>query len=256
MWRLVGHLIGVEDGLLTDDWHEAERTYLRIQRHQCGASPDGTALTNTLLEFMQDYLPHHFSLNKILPPLAVVDLVGPEAAKLLPESALRVTQCPGRRALWWTVRTVLRSYSWVRNNFLRALPGCKDLFAGQLHRVSEELIESCWGAYARKPFYVPMKDDTWKLQYGASPHFVRQLTQWRRRVFNWMFVTIGSLFVGTLGAVATIVFWFLDHELGWITGLVSAAAVGFAFLCMNCVLPAVFKRRPRIEHTSRIEKPA
>ena len=255
LWRLVGHVLGVEDELMTDDWDEAGRIFRRIQQHQAATSTDGIELTSTVMEFIQDYLPHWFGLNKVLPPLAVRDLIGPEAEKLFTRPVLRDVKRPSHRALWWGFRCVLRCYGWIRRHLMDAFPGAAGLFANLLYRTSEGLIESCRGAYARQPFYVPATETTWVPQYGASPNFMRKLRRWRLRVFNWVFISIAMLITGALGVGAAVVLWWFNHELGWIAALVSGVAFCLSYMSMNRTLPRVFAERPTIEDLPPIENP-
>ena len=253
LWRVVGHVLGVEDALMTDDWDEAGRIYRRIQKHQAGGSDAGIALTTALREFIEDYLPPYFGADKILPPLAIRDLVGAEAALLLPEAVRGRSQKTSQRALWWAFRSVLRAYYWVRNHVLRRLPGVTGLFANLLTRVAEELIESCRGAYAREPFFVPVNATKWLPQHGASPRFLRRLKAWRRRVFNGMFVSLGALFVGVLGAGAAGFGWWLDPGFGRGAVLISGLGFVVAYVAMNWHLPRVFAARPTLAQHSPVE---
>ena len=255
LWRVVGHVIGVEDELMTDDWDEAGRIYQRLQKHQAAGSDAGVALTTALREFIEDYLPPYFGADKLLPPLAIRDLVGASAELLLPEPVRGRSAKPARRAVWWAFRSVLRAYYWMRNHVLRRLPGVTGLFANLLTRVAEELIESCRGAYAREPFFVPVNATKWLPQHGASPRFLRRLKAWRRRVFNGMFVSLGALFTGVLGAGAAGFGWWFDHEFGRVALLVSAAGFVVALLAMNWWMPRVFAERPTLAECSPVELP-
>lgn len=255
LWRVVGHVIGVEDELMTDDWAEAERIFGRILRHQAAGSRDGIELTNTLVEFIEDYLPQFLGLNKKLPVPAIRDLVGPEADKILAEPLLRAAQRPPRRALWWSLRTVLRLYGWLRRHVLSAAPGLAGLFTDPIHRVSQGLIESCRGAYVRQPFYVPRSESAWVPQYGASPEFLAKLVHWRQRVFKWVMITVAPLLLSALGVCAALLLWLLRSPAAWIAGLMAAACLALSFLAMHVILPRILAARPIIEDVPPLEKP-
>ncbi len=255
LWRVVGHVLGIEDDLMTDDWDEAGRIYRRIQQHQAASSKDGIELTNTVMEFIEDYLPRYFHLNEMLPPLAIRDLVGAEADKLLTEPVLRTAKRLDRRMLWWGVRFVLRSFCWIHRNFLKAFPSLDGVFKDLLYRVSEQLIESCRGAYARKPFYVPVNETMWIPQHGASPSFLEKLRKWRHRVFDWVFISLATLIVGAFGAGAVVVFWLLNHEVAWMSGWISASAFLLSYVSMNGMLPRLLAERPVVEALPPIELP-
>lgn len=254
LWRLTGHVLGVEDGLMTDDWDEARRIYERIQRHQSAPSKDGVELTNTLIEFIEDYLPTFFGLNEKLPAPAIRDLVGPEADKVLAEPVLRAAKSPLRRLLWWSFRTVLRMFNWIRH-CLKAVPGLTGMFSDPIHKVAEELIESCRGAYRREPFFLPVSQTSWVPQFGAGPEFLETLVKWRQSVFKWVLISVVPLMIGTIGGCATIWLLLVQFQRAWIVGLVSVAFFGLSLLSLHVVLPRVLAERPSIKDASPIETP-
>lgn len=246
LWRVVGHVLGIEADLMTDDWDEAGRIFHRLQRHQAMASPDGIELTSPVMEFLEAYLPNYFGIPKMLPPLAIRDLVGPEADKLFAPSVLRDVRRPTRRALWWGIRLGLRTFGRIRHQILPIFPGVGGVFASLLYRTSEGLIESCRSAYTRKPFYVPLNATTWTPQQGVSPEFMVTLHRWRQRVFNWVFFALGTLIAGVLGIGAGVTLWFLSHEAAWLAALASAVCLIASYMTMDHELPAVLAQRPRI----------
>ena len=254
LWRLTGHVLGVEDGLMTDDWDDARRIYERIQRHQSAPSKDGVELTNTLIEFIEDYLPTFFGLNEKLPAPAIRDLVGPEADKVLAEPVLLAAKSPLRRLLWWSLRTVLRVFNWIRH-CLQAVPGLTGMFSDPIHRVAEELIESCRGAYRREPFFLPVNETTWVPQFGAGPEFLETLVKWRQSVFKWVLISVLPLMIGTIGGCATIWLLLIQFQKAWIVGLVSVAFFGLSLLSLHVMLPRVLAERPSIKDASPIETP-
>ena len=245
-WRLIGHVLGVEDELMTDDWTAAGQLYERIQRHQAAASPDGVALTRTLTNFLEDYLPKLGGLNRTLPPLAIADLVGANATMLFTPADWQAARSPAKQLVWATSRTTLRWFNWTRSLVARHLPGVANFYSAIIFRVSDELVQSCWGAYRRKPFYVPKDESSWTLQTGADPAFIARLTDWRRRVFNWLFVGLGCLFAGTFGTLAAVGLWLFDHELAWLIFLGSRFLLFLTWLALDCTLNRVFAERPRL----------
>ena len=144
-WRLIGHVLGVEDELMTDDWTAAGQLYERIQRHQAAASPDGIALTRTLTNFLEDYLPKLGGLNRTLPPLAIADLVGANATMLFTPADWQAARSPAKQLVWATSRTTLRWFNWTRSLVARHLPGVANFYSAIIFRVSDELVQSCWG---------------------------------------------------------------------------------------------------------------
>lgn len=57
LWKVVGHLLGVEDQFLTDDYEEGKELIELIARRQFRPTPEGKALTRALLQAEADLLP-------------------------------------------------------------------------------------------------------------------------------------------------------------------------------------------------------
>ncbi|MEQ9363849.1 MAG: oxygenase MpaB family protein [Leptospirales bacterium] len=80
-WNVVGHIIGVEDGLIAHTVADAEELFSTIFERQKGPSQDGTDLTKSLLDYMDSKFP--LDLMNAVPPYMVEKLCGPEVAAML-----------------------------------------------------------------------------------------------------------------------------------------------------------------------------
>ncbi len=80
-WNVVGHIIGVEDGLIAHTYADAEELFQTIFDRQKGPSQDGTDLTKSLLDYMDSKFP--LDVMNAIPPFMVEKLCGPEIAEML-----------------------------------------------------------------------------------------------------------------------------------------------------------------------------
>jgi len=79
-WSVIGHVMGVADELLARNFDDAKFLFDAIKRRRRGASKDGAALTQALLQWMEDAVPTGF---KALPKEMLAHLMGEEDTKLL-----------------------------------------------------------------------------------------------------------------------------------------------------------------------------
>ena len=222
VWRIVGHLMGLKPGLMTETWDEAERLYHKILEHQAGSSPagEGRLLTRALLDFLGELLPQYLGLNRTLPPVVIREMIGAEqAAHIFDEKAMKDADSLIGRGAYFIARNLLWSYFWFRNNVVMRFPTSSDVLVQLTHRTAEDLIDSCRGAYERRPFYIPASDDTWMPQVGASGPFLKKLNHWRKKMFNLVMVTIACLLLGGLTGAVAIVLSLLSTEWRILTSL-------------------------------------
>ncbi len=66
LWRVVGFVMGIDAALLPHSSSEAEQLYLMIREQESGPSTQGQALTVSLMQFLQGYLPP--GLSTMMPP--------------------------------------------------------------------------------------------------------------------------------------------------------------------------------------------
>ena len=81
LWRVVGHVMGIRDDLMTDKWDEAGALDEQILKRNGGPSEPGQILTSAVMDFLRSYLPARFGLNKTAPAALIIDQLGSEWAK-------------------------------------------------------------------------------------------------------------------------------------------------------------------------------
>ncbi len=247
-WRLIGHLMGIEDGLMTDDWDEARRLFELIRDKESGPSPEGRVLTATLMDFLEELLPAPAGLNRMLPLSFMEDQVrgfGGEPSMLLsPELEKGRRSLLGRVAFRLILGT-LRAHYRVREIVAVILPKVSGMVGRMLHPLAEELVASCWAGYARRPFYLPANLTQWQRDPGSDPEFRERLSEWRRTLFRWVMVAAGLLVAGGFLVVASIGFacfqWWRMAALAVGLGILS----WWSFGELAGWLPTLSRRRPK-----------
>ncbi len=246
LWRLVGHIMGVREDLMTDQWEAAEHLFLAILARQGRGSPAGVALTEAVAQFLKGYLPAGGGLKEHLPYTLIADQLGARAGEILdPESWHRATSLYGRVLRGGTRAGLVlfyRLYAVVdRCHFSEVV------FGTLAHRTSEELIASWRDEYQRNPFYIPTDLTTWELKRGVDAAFQARLTAWRERVFVGVFLAVALIGIGlgllaAAGVLAALAEWSSFRLVG-ACGLLALLA---GLWRMQWSLPAVFARRPRL----------
>ena len=243
LWRTIGHVMGIHDALTTDDWDEAARLFETLKARQGRSSSQGMALTESLLGFLSAYMPSHDALANHLSALLMMSQLGKaDARKLLaPELVESVGRFPWPLLLWLGTR-LLRVFYLVRK-----IPTAGVLLRDLLDDVSESLIASWRGEYARRPFYVPAHSNEWKQRAGADEAFMRRLRQWRRRLFRHAATGVGLLGVSVLALVSVVPvrLWGSQIALDATLAIAATSLLG-AVAMMKLRLPAVCAERPRL----------
>lgn len=256
LWRLIGYIMGVDQALLTDNWDEAEALYEAIQQRQAGASEEGVILTEALMGFLGDYMPHLPGLAHRLSAAMIIDQLGLEHASFILDDALiKETRSFWRLPIYRAASGMFRGYLVMRENWFKRFKHLGGLTANRIRQASELLIDSWRDGYTRKPFFVPADTSTWVRAPGIDEDFLLLLRQWRRRLFSNIAVALFFLIVALLSLTASLpigLFW------GW-TAFKSAAIVAFSSWAvslglMQFRLPVVFKARPRTEEIIELEK--
>jgi uncharacterized protein (DUF2236 family) len=80
-WRVVGHVMGIDERLLPGTPEEGERFQHVLERRLYGASPEGQVLTRALLQLMEHVLPGN--LFDAMPATLMRHLLGDSTAELL-----------------------------------------------------------------------------------------------------------------------------------------------------------------------------
>ena len=92
LWKVIGHTMGIRPELLTDNWEEAELLYALILKRQAGHSEAGVILTESLMSFLNDYLPNFPGFSERLSTALIVNQLGMEqASKIISEKNMKTT---------------------------------------------------------------------------------------------------------------------------------------------------------------------
>jgi len=255
LWRVVGHILGIRDDLMTDDWDEAEALTRTILARQAGPSDYGKHLTVSLMDFMRSYLPHlpgglrqRLAAHFIVDQLEQLDPGYP--AMVLPAEDLDAVRRPVPRFLYGALRSWIRIYYRMRGRIVGALPFVGHALLTALHHSSEELIASWRDQFRRKPFDLS-KDMTWQRSPGFSLESAAPLERWRRRVFNNITIAVVCLFVAVALLLLLLLTLLVPHslladKLGLLKtfGLGAVVLAGAAWFWMTWRLPRIFASRP------------
>lgn len=245
LWRVVGHIMGLRDDLMPDNWAEAEEFFRIVLQRQGRGSPNGVALTEAVAGFLKSYLPPVLGLRDHLPYTLIADLMGERAQELMaPESWARVRSLYGRvlgKITCVALVIYYRMYSLVQR-----FPLTDGMFGNLFHRTSEELIQSWRDEFQRRPFYVPTDLTHWQVARGVDAALHARLEAWRNRVFLGVFMPVALVGLGMPLVAATGVLLLLHL---WLASIVVGGLAGAALLAalwsMEVTLPRVFRERPK-----------
>ena len=255
LWKVVGHVMGIREDLMTDDWDEAKVLLDTVLARQAYPSDAAKLMTTTLMDVVRDFLPHlPAGLRQRLPAHPIIDQLRqmdpryPEMI-LAPED-YAASQKPLHRLAYGAITLGLRLYYRIRRRVAGAVPVFGDSLLSALHRSSEEIIESLRAQFRRRPFEVS-GGFAWAHRRGATPQTEHALMRWRSRLFNNLGFAVFLLFlaVGLLLAVAVVSVlpasvlaakWSLAKGLG----LGAAGSAVLSWLWMRWQMPRVFSKRP------------
>jgi hypothetical protein len=255
LWRVIGHVMGVREDLMTEDWDEATALLALVREQEFGHTDFGEHLTVALMDFARSYFPHLTTgLQRRLPAHMIVDQLGrldpSYPAMVLPADVLKDTKRLGPQAAFRAVMLWVRLYYAVRDRIVGRIPLVGETLLSSLHRSSEELIESWRDQFRRRPFNVA-GNMAWVRRRGADPKTEARLQRWRRKMFNNLAFAIGCLFVMVTVLVAAGVVAVVPHGLlaqKWplvkILGGGSAFFGFVAWLWMTWRMPRVLVSRP------------
>ena len=260
LWKVVGHMMGIREDLMTDDWDEARDLVALVLKRQAGPSKFGQELTKALMGFMMEYFPHvtpglrhRLPAHLIISQLGKVDPAYPPM--ILPEDVYRDTRRLVPRALFGLLMLWIRLYYTVRDGIVARIPLLGDNLMSTLHHAAEELIESWRDQFRRKPFDIA-GNKAWVKKRGADKETQEALMHWRRRIFNNVAFAIVLLFVAVAALVATGVVTLVPPSLlagkwqvvRWL-GAGSVVSGLLAWMVMSWRLPRVFAKRPVVDAT-------
>ncbi|MGR9045165.1 MAG: oxygenase MpaB family protein [Gammaproteobacteria bacterium] len=248
LWRLVGHIMGVRPELLTDDWDEAKALFLMIQQRQAGASDEGAVLTEALMGFLGDYLPHAPGLAHRLSAALIIGQLGlKNAAYLLDETLIKETTCFWRKPIYAIAGILFKSYFFFRTRYFNRFKHLGGITTYRLHQASELLIDSWRDGYTRSPFFVPADATTWVRKPGFDTAFSKRVTQWRRKLFIGLGTSISFLVLAVFSLASSLPSGLLG---GWPALQASLTLAGISWLIalalMHLWLPVIYRNRPQL----------
>ncbi len=82
VWNLVGHQLGIEEGLLPLDWTDAKTLWESQKKNEYRPSPAGQELTAAAIEAMHDLFGNYFLMRGI-PAAGIRHYLGPKTAEIL-----------------------------------------------------------------------------------------------------------------------------------------------------------------------------
>ena len=268
-WKVIGHIMGVEERFLTDDPQEAEELFLMVQARHAGATEVGYVLTDSILDWLGSMLPPILGARRHIPTLLCEGLLGPKLAPYVvrpqrsqpPLGQGKVEMLFWRPAFAVGIRIIRVGY-WISDRILARFQTFKNQVETLLHGASVELIHSFRDGWARKTFWLPSGDNTWHRRRGADQDFEDKLHAWRCKLANTVFLGVGFLTAGKFALLAFLYFLLADwaihiarpvgnlaewanEPVAWSLALTAAFLGGFAWMLMER-LPKVVKQRPTL----------
>lgn len=206
LWRVIGHVMGIEEELLTDDWNEAEALFDRIRERQAGGSEDGRKLTEALIGLLDQYLPKIPGVpENSLPVELIRSQIGDAyAAELIAAPRLRAARRFWRWPIYKALDLGAQIYFFLRGRLTDLLPLWGQWTTALLHEVGEGLVASFRDAYRRQPFFVPTDASTWVRVPGVDAAYLGTLRRWRGRVLTATALSLGLLVIAVAAATAAI----------------------------------------------------
>ncbi len=247
-WRFIGYIMGIRPDLLPDNWNAAQQLFEVILRRQAAPSEPGKDLTEALMRFLEDYLPPFLQMNRSLPALLIVDQLGDEAAKIVNEERMRLTEGLLVKTAYRAARVMVWVYFLIRNQLFRRFPTAAGFMGEIFHRAGEAFIDSWRDAYNRRLFCIPAEaGGGWKRVYGVRPGFLKDLALWRRVLF---YNLAGSVFFLVAAATALVLSPLLHllrmYEAARIAGWLSVGALFLGLAILKFGVPAAVARRPQL----------
>lgn len=244
-WCLVGHIMGVRDDLLPEDFAEAERLYTIVKGRQARACPQGPKLTRALGGFLQDYLPPF--LKRDLPMMLIATQLKPDEMAMIRPDDTRTPPMWLRIAAWFGFLG-LRCYYVAKSLLVRKFPPLRVALGRSFAIAGEALIDSWRDGYDRRPFYIPGSVDEWPREVGMDDAMQEQVRTWRRSLFRTVIGGVVLVVLGALLVLAGIIALPFMFELpAWAWGLIPLAVlvcwVG-AFGTLTWTVKRVVAKRP------------
>ncbi|MEI6714607.1 MAG: oxygenase MpaB family protein [Verrucomicrobiota bacterium] len=246
LWRVVGHVMGLRDDLMTDNWQAGGELYNAILKRQGGTSEAGIALTDAVMGFLRSYLPEAFHLREYIPVVLIADLMGESTKDLLAPKDIALLNSAYGRFLQTTLHFSLTLYYRYYQGVLEAFPFSQRLFGNMFSNVSEALIASWRDEFRREPFFIPADATSWQLRRGADEEFSATLQTWRVEVLTAIVMPILWLGLTGVAGIAGLLGMFLHSDLLAWSGLAACILMFFnAFHGIDTRLPKVCAARPK-----------
>jgi hypothetical protein len=148
-WNVVGHILGIRDELLARDVEEAAGLFEAIKRRRAADTPDGRALTTSLIGVCESFAGPSQILRPV-PRILMWGLLLPETCEMLAVPRLEPEHLAYRPLLRATVRIVNR----VKSDVFQGLPDVAGVSALFSRRLLEDIVEQPRGG-ARTAFRIP-----------------------------------------------------------------------------------------------------
>ncbi len=246
LWRVVGFIMGIDAALLPHSQSEAEQLFIMIRAQEAGPSAQGQALTASLIQFYQAYLPP--VLSTMIPPMLIQHQLGtPYDAMVLPPPQLQETRRFATRLVFYSCLALIRLYYVIRNFIFRYSPTLSEFMGGIFYRAGNALIQSWRDIYNRRPFAVPKDATDWRPMAGVQEAYLTKLQKWRNRLFITLALGIVLLVLSSVGLCLSAVLWLLDEisqakTMAWLTAGGFVAAIAF----LKIGVPRVSRNRPKL----------
>jgi ER-bound oxygenase mpaB/B'/Rubber oxygenase, catalytic domain len=149
-WNVVGHVLGIRDELLARDVDEAGRLFEAIKQRRAAATPQGQALTASLVGVCESFAGPSRVLLRPIPRILMRGLLRPETCQMLGVAGLGLWHRAYRPLLRATVRVV----NGVKSDVFQGQPGLAGLSAMISRRLLEAIVMRPRGG-ARTTFPIP-----------------------------------------------------------------------------------------------------
>jgi ER-bound oxygenase mpaB/B'/Rubber oxygenase, catalytic domain len=240
-WLVVGHIMGIEDGLLPANYRNAHELFAQIKRRQVSGTDMGKKLTHTLQLFLASYLPE--SMRQDVPFMLIASQLSPHDANLIrPDN----TPPPSTQNKWLLTIGfgVLKIYYAFKAWIVQRFPAAGSLLGRSFTIAGEALIDSWRDGFARRPFYIPdTVNGGWKVQDGMDNEVRRELRTWRQKLFTTVFQGLAILIATTLlsAVVGVAGAWYLiEEQTSWVMTLIVFLALPIATCAIGWTLATSF----------------
>jgi hypothetical protein len=149
-WNVVGHILGIRNELLARDVEEAAGLFEAIKRRRAADTPDGRALTTSLIAVCESFAGPSRILLRPIPRILMRGLLPSKTCEMLAVPSLG----PGHLAYRPLLRAAVRIVNGVKSDVFQGLPGLAGLSALISRRLLEEIVTRPRGG-ARTAFRIP-----------------------------------------------------------------------------------------------------